>query len=398
MYDEFAHYKSGGPTDEFGDVSETEPYIRNVGWTLGNYCPNKCKHCYSMSARLRGADMTKEIADRIVDQLRENNVQTVNLGGNEPIYTNGQDLSKSLLPYIVQKLHDAKIAVGITTSGITLLHLYHKHKHVFDLINDFDISLDSPYEEEHNENRGAKIYGQAIKCLEICQKEKKPHGVIMAGMNWNFTTKHLTALVELCKKYEANVRINVIKPFNKEHYKTILNIEQFYEGFKLLMQLCDSVDIGETLLRTAVQLEHKGRCPCGVTSFRIHSITPAGEIYVSPCVYLHDYKSRLNLLDHDLSEIIRSPEFRVFRQRNAHPELIEGCIGCELISYCGGGCAARSYLHNAILTSRKSFTQKDPYCIKNLEKKIDFQIAKLVDTGENLVHIDYLCTWIGKPK
>ena len=164
------------------------------------------------------------------------------------------------------------------------------------------------------------------------------------------------------------------------------------------MQLCDSVDIGETLLRTAVQLEHKGRCPCGVTSFRIHSITPAGEIYVSPCVYLHDYKSRLNLLDHDLSEIIRSPEFKVFRQRNAHPELIEGCIGCELISYCGGGCAARSYLHNAILTSRKSFTQKDPYCIKNLEKKIDFPIAKLVDTGENLVHIDYLCTWIGKPK
>lgn len=398
MYDEYEHYKVGGPTNEFGDVSSTAPNIRNVGWTLGNYCPNKCKHCYSMSARLKGANMTPQIIDRVVEQLKANHIQTVNLGGNEPIYTNGEDITKSLLPYIVQKLHVADIDVGITTSGITLLYLYKNHKEIFDLINDFDISLDSPFEDEHNENRGAYLFASAIKCLEICQREKKPHGVIMAGMNWNFTPKHLTALVDLCKKYDANVRINVIKPFNWEHYKTILTPEQFYEGFLLLMKLCDSVDIGETLLRMAGHLEHKGRCPCGVTSFRIHSITPTGEIYVSPCVYLHDYKSRLNLLEHDLSEIIQSPEFTVFRQRNAHPELIDGCAGCDVIDYCGGGCAARSYLHHVILTNRKSFKRQDPYCLKKLEKKIEFPQAKLADTKEKLVHIDYLCTWIGKPK
>ncbi len=220
----------------------------------------------------------------------------------------------------------------------------------------------------------------------------------MAGMNWNFTPKHLKALVDLCKKYDANVRINVIKPFNKEHYKKILTPKQFYEGFKYLMELCDSIDIGETLLRTKTSLEHKGRCPCGVTSFRIHSITPTGEIYVSPCVYLHDYKSRLNLLTNELSDIINSPEFIVFRQRNAHPELIKGCSNCSYIDYCGGGCAARSYLHHAILTDEKSFQQKDPYCMKDMKENIVFPKAELLQTTDKLVHMDYLCTWIGKPK
>lgn len=398
MYSAFDHYKTRGPVTEFGNVSATAPRIKNVGWTLGNYCPNKCKHCYSMSARLSGANMTTKIIDRIVEQLKINHIETVNLGGNEPIYTNGQNIKDSLLPYIIKKLNSANIEVGITTSGISLLYLYEYHREIFNLINDFDISLDSPFENEHNENRGAPIYQDAIKCLEICKKEKKPHGVIMAGMNWNFTPKHLKALIELCKKYDANVRINVIKPFNKEHYKKILTPKQFYEGFKYLMELCDSIDIGETLLRTKTSLEHKGRCPCGVTSFRIHSITPTGEIYVSPCVYLHDYKSRLNLLTNELSDIINSPEFIVFRQRNAHPELIIGCKNCEYIDYCGGGCAARSYLHHAILTDEKSFQQKDPYCMKDMKENIVFPKAELLQTTDKLVHMDYLCTWIGKPK
>ncbi len=398
MYDPFEHYQTRGPVDEFGCVSATTPRIKNVGWTLGNFCPNRCKHCYSMSARVAGANMTKNIIDRIVEQLKKNKIETVNLGGNEPIYTNGQNIEDTLLPYIINKLHEANIEVGITTSGITLLYLYKHKKEIFDIINDFDISLDSPFEEEHNENRGAKLYKGAIKCLEICQKEHKPHGVIMAGMNWNFTPKHLKSLVELCKKYNANVRINVIKPFNKEHYKTILTPQQFYDGFNYLMSLCDSVDIGETLLRCATRLNHKGRCPCGVTSFRIHSITPSGEIYVSPCVYLHDYKSSMNLLTNELADIINSPEFIVFRQRNAHPELIKGCANCDIIDYCGGGCAARSYLHHAILTNKKSFIQHDPYCPKTNKVNTALPKAKLINTGEKLVHMDYLCTWIGKPK
>jgi hypothetical protein len=73
-------------------------------------------------------------------------------------------------------------------------------------------------------------------------------------------------------------------------------------------------------------------------------------------------------------------------------------MGCNLLDCCGGGCAARSYLHHAILNNIKSFIQQDIYCFKNNEVNTRFSEVKLVDTKEDLVHIDYLCTWIGKPK
>src|SRR6185503_6962447 len=137
VYDPFEHYRLNvGPTSEFGDLPETPPAIRNIGWTLGNDCPYRCHHCYSMNARVKGRDMTVAMIDRVVDQLRVNGVQTVNLGGNEPLFTNGLDPRKTLLPYIIEKLEDAGIDVGLTTAGITLLRLYQDHRHAFDLLND----------------------------------------------------------------------------------------------------------------------------------------------------------------------------------------------------------------------------------------------------------------------
>ena len=42
--------------------------IKNIGWTLGNDCPCKCKHCYSFSVRQKGQNLTKEI-DRLYHEL-----------------------------------------------------------------------------------------------------------------------------------------------------------------------------------------------------------------------------------------------------------------------------------------------------------------------------------------
>ena len=66
---------------------ESAAQIRNVGWTLGNDCPFRCLHCYSMSARLKGKNLSPWMVDRIVDQLSGHGIETVNLGGNEPLYT-----------------------------------------------------------------------------------------------------------------------------------------------------------------------------------------------------------------------------------------------------------------------------------------------------------------------
>lgn len=398
-YDQFEHYKlNTGPTDEFGELPEASPTIANIGWTLGNDCPYRCTHCYSMNARIKGADMSKPMIDRIVEQLAANNVETVNLGGNEPLFTNGSNPSNTLLPYIIDKLVAAGIVVGLTTSGITILRLYRDHRWAFDLLNDIDVSFDSPFEAEHNRNRGAPIYHQALDTLAICQRHDKPHTMIMCGMRWNFTLPHLEELVAIAKRFEANIRINPMKPVQPEHMTSALPADMYYTGFSRLLELCDPIDLGEPPLAAMTDYQAAKRCPCGRTSFRIHSITPEGKVYVSPCVYLHDFKAPLDLLEHDLIDIIHSPQFRVFRQRNANPEVIEGCAGCALAAQCGGGCAGRSYLHRLHTNGHKTMLARDPYCPKDVNPGHGFPQRPTISSKQRLVHMDYLCTWIGRPR
>ena len=163
------------------------------------------------------------------------------------------------------------------------------------------------------------------------------------------------------------------------------------------MKLCDSIDLGEPPLATVTNYEHAGGCPCGRTSFRIHSITPDGKIPVSPCVYLHDYKSG-DLMKDELVDVIRSPQFQTFRRRNAHPEVIPGCNDCDLIEKCRGGCASRSYLHHVHRTGERNLFVKDPYCPKDYRPMGVFPQNPEINKNITLVHKDYLCTWIGKPR
>ncbi|WP_083754742.1 radical SAM protein [Bradyrhizobium murdochi] len=398
-YNEFDHYLgSSAPTNEFGTHPETAPALKNIGWTLGNDCPYRCTHCYSMNARRKGSDMSVGMIDRIVNQLAINGIETVNLGGNEPLFTNGLDPKKSHLPYIVETLHRRGIEVGLTTSGITLLYLFRHHRPTFDLLNDVDVSFDSPFEAEHNKNRGANIYHQAIECLRICQEHGKPHTCIMCAMSWNFSPAHIDALVALARRFDANVRINPMKPVRAEHLSVALPARLYYDGFSHLMRLCDAVDLGEPPIATVTGYRGARRCPCGRTSFRIHSITPNGEVPVSPCVYLHDYKSTLDLLRHDLVDIIQSPQFRVFRQRNANPDYVRGCAGCVHSASCGGGCSARSYLHQLHHTGEKTMLAADPYCPAKEYGGQFFPRDPRLISDQRLVHMDYLCTWIGRPK
>jgi radical SAM protein with 4Fe4S-binding SPASM domain len=396
-FDAYAHFHKRTFTVEHGELEECAVDIRNIGWTLGNDCPYHCHHCYSTSARRDGRSLSVSLVDRIVDQLSLNGIETVNLGGNEPLFTNGLRVEDSLLPYIVRRLHAAGIKVGLTTAGITLTGLVRHFPETLELLNDVDVSLDSPFEEEHNANRGAAIYREALKALEICREHGIERSVIMCAMDWNFDRAHLQALVDVARRFDANLRINPIKTIEAQHLPLKLSAERYYDGFAFLIDACDCLDLGEPPLAATSGYTGAKGCPCGRTSFRIHSIKPDGTIPVSPCVYLHDYKVG-DLAFDDLAEIVRRPEFQTFRRRNARPDRIPGCDGCDLLESCRGGCAARSYLANAHERGEQALFRRDPYCPKEHQSATRIpQVSRLME-GVDLVHKDYLCTWIGRPR
>lgn len=387
---------------EHNDKLESQSSYKNVGWTLGNACPLRCRQCYSRIIRDKGQDLTKEIIDKIINQLVKISVKTVNLGGNEPIYTNGLNIKKSLLPYIIDKLYEKKIAIGITTAGITLTQLEKHFPQSIKKINDVDISIDSPIAEEHDKNRGViGIFSLAMKSLDICKKYNIPRSLIMCGMNWNFNKTRLIKLIDLAKKNNANIRINPIKPIEKDHLKLVLSPKQFFDGLNIILNRCNPIDLSDPAWAVAGgNIPTVSGCPCGTNSFRINAINSEGKIPLSPCVYLHDYMVG-DLLKDDIENILDSPQFKTFRRRKANPQLIRGCQNCPHIKICGGGCASRAYLTK--LHKNKNFQKslfiRDPYCPKkilgpNSTKKTNH----LIKSEHNLVHQGYLCTGIFKPK
>ncbi|HLC77656.1 MAG TPA: radical SAM protein [Candidatus Nanoarchaeia archaeon] len=373
-------------------ITKENNTIKNVGWTIGNFCDAKCKHCYSWKVRRGKTDLHNGEVDIVVNQLLNLGVKTLNLGGNEPIYTNGPDINKSVLPYMIKKIHSSEIVVGITTYGITATELDRRDPEAFDLVNDWDISLDSPFEAEHDRNRGEGIYAHALKALQLCKDKKVTHSIVTCGMNWNTSNKHLEGLIELAKEYDAEIRINPLKPTDSHHKKLFQTPEEFYKSFHYLIERTETAVLGESLLAALCEY-NGGGCPCGTTSMRVHSKTPEGKVPVSPCVYLHDYKVG-DLLKEDIFDIVNSEQFQAMRKRNA--EIPTEChnLGCEYINSCKGGCAARTYLVNGSIDSA------DPYCIKKLElegvKLPKFPSRKPSHKGIR-VHENYLCTYIGDP-
>lgn len=374
----------------------------NIGWSLGNTCILKCKQCYSRNTRIAGANLNKDLIKRIIQEIVAIGAKTVNLGGNEPVYTNGLDVRKSLLPYILEQLTKNGLIVGVTTAGPTLIALEKYFPGHVQLINDVDISLDSPFEKEHDANRGVNgVYKMAIKTMEICEKYHIPKSIIMCGMNWNFNSRRINAMVDLAIKHNANFRVNPMKPTEPQHMSLILTPEKFYSGLEIILKRCRPIDLSDPAWATygIISPEIVSGCPCGTSSFRIHSITPDGKIPVSPCVYLHDYKYG-DLAKMSLGKITNSAPFKTFQLRKSNPEKIKGCDNCQYIDVCAGGCASRSYLHNLYLNSGKnrSLFIKDPYCPKQyLKNKRSPLKTSIVQSKHTLVHQGYLCTGIFAP-
>lgn len=370
--------------------------IENIGWTLGNDCPYRCPHCYSTIVRNRGRNLEVKDVDRIVDQLSSVGVKTVNLGGNEPLFTSGPDPRDTVLPHIIRSLYEAKIVVGLTTSGVTLTYLEKMYPDVVPLLNDVDISFDSPFEEEHNKNRGASLFNLAHKAIGIARDYGIDRTIVMCGMNWNLSEQHISALIQLAREQETFIRINFMKPTESQHMELVPDAATFYRASHQLFSECKVIEMGEPL-GSAMSGESSRGCPCGTKSFRIHSITPDGRMPVSPCVYAHKYKVG-DLLTDELSDIITSPQFEAFRRRRKEPETIAECSGCEFLQQCRGGCASRSYLWSAYGENPTTVEDaKDPYCLRDFGS--DGLCAPVTKTRQDtvLVHRDYLCTLIVDP-
>ena len=136
----------------------------NIGWGLTSKCNSKCKHCYNASGMQEFKGISFEEAKTIVDKLANNGIETINYGTGE----------SGLIGYfwdLVEYTYNKGIIQGLTTNGSSI------NKNTIGFVkkymNDIDVSLDYPDEEDDNDFRGSeKAWEWAINACNLLKENE----------------------------------------------------------------------------------------------------------------------------------------------------------------------------------------------------------------------------------
>src|SRR6266508_84645 len=286
-------------------------------------------------------------------------VRSVNLGTGE----NGMHPEFRAL---VNYLRSEPIKLTITSNGYSIEALADPDVTAF---HDIEFSLDYPTEAEQDQQRGPGnwrlIHEQAARCRRL--------GVsvtfIAVMMRSNFD--RLADIANIAKAYDAPLRINVYQSVRSDVYA--LTYDEYWRGFEALFARTDAIAIGEPLVRAMAGLPPR-RGGCGVATVRV---TPRAT--VQPCVYWPGGGAPLDLLLDLGADIADTNSFVAARS------VPTACGGCSHVATCGGGCAGRRRLQDAL-------DRPDPYCpvVRGEDRRLDIRMA----ASRELPKLESACTTI----
>ena len=325
-----------------------------LGLGLTNECNLSCSFCYRDPTRRDRLDLEQVRA--ILDRLP---VHCVNLGTGE----NGMHPQ---FREMLALLRSRNVKLTMTSNGLSVAILSDDELRAF---HDLEFSLDYPTREEQDAQRGPGNWDLVHEQLARCRRLGVAVTVIAVMMRTNF--RRLVELACIAASYGAPLRVNVCQSVRTDAFA--LTYEQYWKAFELLFSGTDVLAVGEPLVRAMLGLP-RGEGGCGAGTVRV---TPRAT--VQPCVYWPGPGDPLALLIELGPNVIGTKPFCAARSVPA------ACEPCEFRQACGGGCAGRRQLDNAL-------DRPDRYCpIVRGERR---RLAARFATGRDLPKVGSACTTI----
>ncbi|HZD28190.1 MAG TPA: radical SAM protein [Xanthobacteraceae bacterium] len=325
-----------------------------LGLGLTNECNLACAFCYRDPTRVDRLSL-----EQVRSVMRSLPVRSVNLGTGE----NGMHPDFGAL---VSYLRAQPIKLTITSNGYSIAAVDDADVTAF---HDIEFSLDYPTEAEQDRERGPGnwrlLHEQAARCRGL--------GVsvtfIAVMMRSNFD--RLAEIAYIAEAYDAPLRINVYQSVRSDAFA--LTYDEYWRGFETLFARTDAIAIGEPLVRAMAGLPPR-RGGCGVATVRV---TPRAT--VQPCVYWPGGGAPLDLLLERGTDITDTDAFADARG------VPSPCRTCSYVATCGGGCAGRRQLLDAL-------DAPDPYCpvMRGSDCKLKVRMA----TSRELPKLESACTTI----
>ncbi len=288
-----------------------------VGLGLTNDCNLACAHCYRDTERVDRLSLAD--VRRVCDSLP---IRAVNLGTGE----NGLHPE---FRAILHELHARGLVVTLTSNGYSTSVLDDEELR---WLRDVEFSLDFATEPEQDAWRGAGNWRLVLGETERARRLGVAVTIVAVMMRTNYDG--LPAIARVAAAHGAAFRVNVYQAVKTDAFS--LTYDQFWTGFRLLLEACPLAVCSEPLVRAVLGLGARAE-GCGCATVRV---TPRGEVL--PCVYWPKRSLTLADLERLGPTVVRSAAFAEL------DTLPEGCRGCSLVDVCHGGCASRRLLRGGL--------------------------------------------------
>lgn len=292
-------------------------------WEITNRCNFICPHCRAYTENPKD---NAEIEKKIIKQLIENEILSVNISGGEPL------LNPRIFD-IIRELTENNIDVGVSSNGFVFA------EKVYGLIEAgihfVQISIDGP-KEFHDQFRGVNgAYEHAVESIQIAKKLG-----LFVQMNTTITAKNIKYVfdnIALAEKLGADrlffrrvvatglANQNKVIPDKIEYINLLKSLLEYKYSNRTHVNI--SIDDPIIAVLDSTHYDKSSICCCsaGITSLGIDSF---GNVF--PCIFARTIIG--NLATDSLSDIWNySSLLKQLRNRE-----IATCSQCAYKSSCGG--------------------------------------------------------------
>jgi len=333
-----------------------------IVWDFTKQCNLKCKHCYASATPFPAKDeLTLDEKLEVVRQLDEAGVAAISFSGGEPL------INRDFWT-VAKRAAETGMYISIATNGTLITE--NVAKRLRDIgVRYVEVSLDSPYPDEHDEFRGIPgAWDRAIRGIKNAKKIGLDVGIATTVTKLNYN--HMHEMIQLARDLKVDrfiafnfiptgrgrdiinldlsprEREELLEYFYNEWMKgglqifstsplyAVVSLKHIDEGGALSPTHFAELALPDEYLSAGFALgEFLGGCGAG----RIYcSIEHNGDIY--PCVFL-PIKVGNVIRDGFLNVWHKNSVLNTLRDRENY-----ACSSCSYRYICGG-CRARAYAY-----------------------------------------------------
>ena len=331
------------------------PYLREIQFDATGHCNlfGICKHCYGRPGFEKNAKRELDVAEMhaLIDEIAQANVSDCFLSG-------GEIFLRKDLPEMIRHLSDKYVCLdGIFTNGTIW------RQEVIDAVlatgvsTVFFVSMDGHTPALNDFMRGKGNFDKTLRFVRKVKEANLPLTVT------TMVTKQTVESLGEMYRFMENLGVNRWRlSIPSELGETVVNKDILMPSWeavftayeKLLRTVLDqpgkmqiqlsSVFRTELIEEGRISLFNPGNSCCEYKRWGL-TIKPSGNIV--PCSAFDDFVFG-NVREQRLLDVWYTDIAQSFKALPV--DAIAGCKGCDILSFCGGGCRKMAYhLHNDIL-------------------------------------------------